>query len=310
MIIITLQESCIMNKSILAIAVAATMAAPAVMAAPTVYGNLHMSVNDNDSATELDMTSNTSAIGVKGSEDLGDGLKAIYKAEFKMNPETGGLDRRDMFVGLKGGMGTVKIGTMSSNYKQKGGSVDPMYRTVLEARGSVMGTQSSLHSGAGAGGEAGRSTNTVQYTSPKMGGATLVANTTISGAAEETTGFGVRYAVNSDLSVYADTISVGDDSATKFGASYTMGAAKVGVQSESIEDVDYLFLSAAYSMDANNSLLASYGTVDDGTNDGSGLAVAINHKLSKATNVYVGYGDSDTSGSDVSVMTVGIKKKF
>ena len=44
MIIITLmQESCIMKKSILAIAVAATMAAPAaVMAAPTVYGNVHL----------------------------------------------------------------------------------------------------------------------------------------------------------------------------------------------------------------------------------------------------------------------------
>ncbi len=40
-----------MKKSILAIAVAATMAAPAaVMAAPTVYGNVHLSLNaaDND----------------------------------------------------------------------------------------------------------------------------------------------------------------------------------------------------------------------------------------------------------------------
>ncbi len=76
-----------MKKSILAIAVAATMAAPAAMAAPTVYGNVHLSLNaaDNDvvgAKNNLTMSSNTSSIGVKGSEDLGDGLKAIYKIEF------------------------------------------------------------------------------------------------------------------------------------------------------------------------------------------------------------------------------------
>ncbi len=111
-----------MKKSILAIAVAATMAAPAaVMAAPTLYGNVHLSLNaaDNDVAgaqNELQMSSNTSAIGVKGSEDLGDGMKAIYKVEFQIdllggpdttpddsapNEATGGLKGRDQFVGLE-----------------------------------------------------------------------------------------------------------------------------------------------------------------------------------------------------------------
>ncbi|MBL4712148.1 MAG: porin, partial [Gammaproteobacteria bacterium] len=70
-----------MKNSLLAIAVAASMAAPAVMAAaPTIYGNIHLTILDLDSNNDLDLTSNTSAIGVKGSEDLGDGLKAIYKA--------------------------------------------------------------------------------------------------------------------------------------------------------------------------------------------------------------------------------------
>ena len=82
-----------MNKSILAIAVttamAAAMAAPAAIAAPTVYGNVHLSINaaDNDipdNDNEITMSSNTSTIGVKGSEDLGDGLKAIYKVEFQV----------------------------------------------------------------------------------------------------------------------------------------------------------------------------------------------------------------------------------
>ncbi len=54
-----------------------------------------------------------------------------------------------IWVGLKGGMGTVKFGTMSSNYKQMGGKVDPLYRTPLEGRG-FLGIQSSdLHGGRG-----------------------------------------------------------------------------------------------------------------------------------------------------------------
>ena len=187
-----------MKKSILAIAVAATMAAPAAMAAPTLYGNVHLSLNaaDNDvvgADNNLRVSSNTSAIGVKGSEDLGDGLKAIYKVEWEvvigekydttpddnaaggafLNGSTvGGLSGRDQFVGLKGGMGTIKFGTMSSNYKQMGGKVDPLYRTPLEGRGFLMTQSSTLHGGKGF--NRGRSTHTAQYTSPKMGGVQLV----------------------------------------------------------------------------------------------------------------------------------------
>jgi predicted porin len=89
-----------MKKSLIATAVAAGMLATgAVQADPTVYGILHLSIDtfsDNHynstglvKPDEPEMRSNTSAIGVKGSEDLGGGLKAIYKAEFKVDPFNG-----------------------------------------------------------------------------------------------------------------------------------------------------------------------------------------------------------------------------
>ncbi len=215
-----------MKKSILVLAVAATMAAPAAMAETTVYGNVHLSLNqaDNDDPNadnNLRVSSNTSAIGVKGSEDLGDGLKAIYKLEFQVavgpNPTTfpdekqlisnndkgvGALSGRDQFVGLKGGLGTIKFGSMSSNYKQMGGKVDPLYRTPLEGRG-FLGTQSALHGGKGI--NRGRSTHTAQYSSPAMGGFSLVANTTFSGSNDETSGIGVRFKTKA-ITAYADYI--------------------------------------------------------------------------------------------------------
>jgi len=186
-----------MKKTLIATAVAAgVLAAGAAQATPTVYGILHLSI-DTFSDEHLDLTeptledaviksdqltmnSNTSAIGVKGSEDLGGGLKAIYKAEFKIDPfnSARSLERRDVWVGLKGGWGKVAAGTMSSNYKQMGGKIDPLYRTVAEARG-ILNMQSDLHSGSGING--GRMERTLQYTTPKMAGIEIVLNTTLFG---------------------------------------------------------------------------------------------------------------------------------
>jgi len=348
-----------MKKSLLAIAVAASMAAStAAVAAPTVYGNVHLSINaaDNDipnAENNITMSSNTSSLGVKGSEDLGDGLKAIYKVEFGVgiaagattDPDsnapglggtngqsaasTGGLSRRDQFVGLKGGFGTIKLGTMSSNYKQMGGKVDPFYRTPLEGRG-FLATQSRLHGGAGI--DRGRSTNTFQYVSPKMGGISLVANHTFSGANDETNGVGVRWS-NKTILAYADWIDgmttqacptcTGDtQSAMKLGGKFHTKAFSVGLQYEAAADqtsADYMFLSGTFNINKNNMIGLTYGLQDRDEasglpdDDSTGVALLYNHKLSKMTNVYAGYGaksEDDTARGDESMITFGIRKKF
>ena len=326
-----------MNKSILAIAViAASVAAPAAIAAPTVYGNIHLTIVDVDTNEDIDLTSNTSAIGVKGSEDLGDGLKAIYKAEWQMDPAggdtagaSGGLKGRDQFVGLKGGMGTVKFGTFSSNYKQKGGKVDSLYRTPVEGRG-FMHTQSKLHNGKAI--NRGRMTNAVSYTSPKMGGISLVANTTLSDDPDETIGIGVRYDAKAFM-LYADWIdtqpsgtvatTVGDttEAAIKLGGKFSTKAFHVALQYEMAEDVvdyDYLHLNGGFNINKNNSIQATIGQAShvlNGDADTTSYALAYNHKLSKMTNVYVAYGDvdddADAAGTqDNNALAFGIKKKF
>lgn len=362
-----------MKKSILAIAVAATIAAPAAIAAPTVYGNVNLSLDayDNDiigADNNIAMHSNTSAIGVKGSEDLGDGLKAIYKVEFGINllgppipepdaawgtnlsPEgTGALIGRDQFIGLKAGWGTVKLGTFSSNYKQMGGKVDPLYRTPLEARG-FLDIQSGLHRGRGI--NNGRMTNALSYTSPKMGGFSLVANTTFSGSNDETTGIGFRWS-NKAFLVYGDWIDAQQganaslcssaipctpQSATKLGGKWTAKAFSVGLQYEMAEDItapagntegiggaDFIFAAGTWNINKNNALILTYGVRDvkeaansTTSDDSTGMALAYNHKLSKMTNVYVGYGakssdtpaDAERTSYDESVVTAGMRVKF
>jgi predicted porin len=331
------------------------------MAAPTVYGNVHLSLNaaDNDvpdADNNLRVSSNTSAIGIKGSEDLGDGLKAIYKVEFEvaigdkprtkpdtaglLNSEPGGLSGRDQFFGLKGGFGAIKFGTMSSNYKQMGGKVDPLYRTPLEGRG-FLDTQSPLHSGKGI--NSGRQTHTAQYVSPKMAGIQLVANTTFSGSNDETSGIGLRWS-NKAFLVYGDYITGQDDignavqdcvsptcetgSAVKLGGKFSAKAFSVALQYEALDaggnniDENYIFLAGTFNINANNMIALTYGMrdIDEpagvASADTDGYAIAYDHKLSKMTNVYVGYGakSNDLSyangGGDESMMTAGMRVKF
>ena len=335
-----------MKKSLLAIAVAATMAAPAVMAAPTVYGNIHLTILDLDSNDNLDLTSNTSAIGVKGSEDLGDGLKAIYKAEFEINPADGGFSsvddgtsgnaftQRDAFVGLKGGMGVLKIGTFSSNYKQKGGKVDSLYRTPVEGRGFIH-TMSRLHNGRAI--NRGRMTNAVQYSSPKVGGFQLVANTTFSNSEDETVGFGFRYQTKAILA-FVDWIDAqpgtavsgngatnATESAVKVGGKFKTKAFHVALQYEDAEDFtgfNYIHANAGFNINKNNSIQATIGQASHITNsnaDTNSFALAYIHALSKMTIMYVAFGDvsDDITAADAGFMSkendglaLGIRKKF
>ncbi len=314
-----------MKKSLLSLAVATgLMAAGAANAAPKVYGFIDLALVDSDAATDLNIVSTTSAFGIKGSEDLGDGMKAIYKMEFQvdiMNRARDGqgnqiLDR-DQFLGLKGGMGTIKIGTMSNNWKQMGSKIDPFYRTPLQMRS--VGQQSALHAGAGLDG--GRSSNTVQYVSPKMGGMQMIANTTISGSANETSGIGFRYS-NKMVTAWLDYLSAGvggqandNQSGTKVGAVIKAAKGlKIGLQLEQTQDLlgaDVTSLSATYAVDKSNTIAFTWGDTDSVR---SGFNLGLMHKLSKKTMVYVAYNDTSAepgSGfSDNSVFALGLRKKF
>ena len=340
-----------MKKTIISLAVAAGMAASsAAIAAPTVYGLMNLSLDSVDTGSTTDsieMKSQTSALGLKGSEDLGDGIKAFYKAEFQFNADQAStVSGRDQYVGLKTGMGTVKLGAMANNYKQKGSSVDPMFRTSLEGRGALA-MQSKLHGGSGTR-TAGRTSDLVQYASPKMGGMQLVVNTTFAGDdtsgdtgtvvdIEETIGVGFRYEAKA-FSVYVDMIDMSaedtaagvgldttsGDAATKVGGTYTVGPVKLGLQLEQTEDLmgnDYMMFSANYSIDKNNKVYFSFGSKSDDAVAGvttadtgsTSYALAYDHKMSKATDLYVGYGardDAAAAAADYSVVTAGMRVKF
>lgn len=128
-----------MKKSAIALAIAAAMAVTAgpVAAETTLYGSARVSVDwvdpnvdDEEELGEEDffdrdddfweVTNNSSRLGVRGSEDLGNGLSAIYQYEFGVDV-TGGSNyfnsNRPRWVGLKGdSWGAITLGTQWTPY--------------------------------------------------------------------------------------------------------------------------------------------------------------------------------------------------
>jgi len=121
-----------MNKSILALAVAAALATPLTAQADTIlYGSARVSVDYNDedglgNDAYWDIANNDSRLGVQGVEDLGGGLSAVYQYEFGVDVTGGGNfeSNRPKFVGLKGGFGKVTVGMQYTPYYNVAGVTD------------------------------------------------------------------------------------------------------------------------------------------------------------------------------------------
>lgn len=143
----------------------------------TIYGRAHVSleqIRKSGQESVQVLNNNTSRLGFRGEEALGDGLKAFFQIESGVKLDDGGsggsnkLGGRETFVGLKNNYGTVKAGnyyhpyddlhSISGNYFQlfTGTSND----ATLWANGANAAT----------GGFDERLPNAVSYESPTFGG--------------------------------------------------------------------------------------------------------------------------------------------
>ena len=125
-----------LKHSTLFLAILATLAAAGAAHAQssvTVYGLLDVGIDNvnNANAGKSSLTrvtsggQNTSRWGLRGSEDLGNGLKAIFNLEGGLSLDTGTIDggstqplfKRQANVGLEGGFGRVVVGrSFSTTY--------------------------------------------------------------------------------------------------------------------------------------------------------------------------------------------------
>lgn len=195
-----------MNKKVMAFAVAAALGAPAAGWAQSsnvqIYGRVHLGF-DNYSATgatagsAADFKSRyrvydaASRVGFTGSEDLGGGLKAVFLMESGANVDSGGiagqsgvanpftgfLSSRIGHLGLQGKWGLLTFGKSNvwwANYAQEQVSANFIAAGMPSFNGLF---------GRGMGVGVTRVSNTVQYTSPTMGGVSAILSYSPNGEA-------------------------------------------------------------------------------------------------------------------------------
>lgn len=338
-----------MNRKLLALAVGTALSLPlAAQAAPTVYGQLNLSVdkvstNAPAGTDNWQVNSNSSRLGVTGEEALGGGLSAIYRAEFGVDGDVAsGLTGRDRYLGLKSEFGTVRLGAYDSPLKNSQGMVDQfndMTYTDMTGFGGVLGDN--------------RLDNAIGYTSPKLadaitlnaaiqpgegsGADSRLANAYSLSAVFESAGLYAAVAYDSDVQNGAYAAATGYDTVRLTGA-YTMDALQLGVmlQRSSLEDDNMIaispdtqtaiLLSAAFSLDEKNVVKAQIISTEDKpapavlgapvTEEKTMvLEVGFDHNFTKMTKAYAqaGYAKTDVGGGtdeENAVLTVGMLTKF
>ncbi|MGI9318911.1 MAG: porin, partial [bacterium] len=123
-----------MNKKLIAVAVASTLAAPAVYADITPYGRINNAIDITDLKGEdnvVDVSNVSSRFGFKGSGDIGNGMTAIGRYEFSTTTDKELNNVNDLrlgYVGLSGGFGTITMGNQwSAYYNSVGTHLSPTY---------------------------------------------------------------------------------------------------------------------------------------------------------------------------------------
>ena len=176
-----------MKKTLVAVAALAFVGAASAQSSVTLYGkidwtivNATQSIGGTKTATgNVGLQVNSAGLsgsrwGMKGAEDLGGGMKAIFDLQSGFAVDTGAsaqgglLFGRQAYAGLSGGFGTITAGRQYSPIDTVWGTYDGQGYTSNSAmsyawNGSLTGTR-GIHA------EPGRINNSLLYQTPAMGG--------------------------------------------------------------------------------------------------------------------------------------------
>ncbi|HXH01751.1 MAG TPA: porin [Candidatus Competibacteraceae bacterium] len=299
-----------MNKSVIALAVAAALGmSAAAQADTTLYGSVRVSVDYYDPSYDMapgfaepeetwDVVNQASRLGVKGSEDLGGGLSAIYHYEFGVDAaDSGNIGGRLAYVGLRGGFGEFTIGRQWT----------PLNNALDSVTDDFNGTLSGAAYNASGINGTGRVGNQLIYTTPDFAGFTAQVGLVVDGSdtgpdnedadiwmingVYQNGGLFVGAGYQADERAEQDTWGVGAGYDFDFGL--YLGGLYMSNEDTDVQSYDLL---AKYTF-GGNVLRASWGRVDpDEGEEADTWIVGYQYNLSKRTRVWAEYGNTEDPG--------------
>jgi len=332
-----------MKKNLIALAVLAASGAAFAQSNVTLYGVADIwfgqtSGTGVETQTVLESGGvSGSRWGVKGSEDLGGGLKANFLLEqgFKIDTGAGAAGQafsRQSYVGFSGGFGEVKLGKMWTAYDDISGAGNSAFDSALAPSGIWKST-----------GYNANPANSMYYASPSMSGFSgaisysLGENKTAATDAGNVTSVHVKYEggpVYVGLGFQSEK-ATGNATAVEFtrlNGSYAFGAAKLlagyGKFANGNAETTEWELGADYSI--SSTLAISGGIAKSNDNAASGdasrkaIGLAAAYSMSKRTTLYAGYSQLDNdhganyaignlspaAGDKHEVMMAGMRHRF
>jgi predicted porin len=314
----------------------------------TVYGIMDaaVAVEDTDAPGQKSRTvinsgnQSSSRLGFRGTEDLGNGLKAIFNIEAGVAIDTGAADSalfgRRSVVGLQGNFGQLTIGREYSPIASVAAATD------VFGQGFYGSNLSSFNAGR----LTRRLSNSVNYKSNPMSGFSVLAaysagEALTSGPSGNLVGVALEYA-NGPFYAGAgyhrlERVATEDDKEIAFGAGYKFGDFDIKAnylsadQAGANNEFEQINLGAAYTMGANKFFINLQRNEIESGARGNAWAIAYSYALSKRTNLYTTYGSmrnnergtfglnsSSTNvtppatapGADPTAFTVGVRHAF
>jgi predicted porin len=291
-------------KLLAAVVIASLPLVASAQSSVTVYGVMDAAIAHEDTGAPNGSRNvvnsgnqSSSRLGFKGTEDIGNGLKAVFNIEAGVALDTGAGDTaffgRRAVVGLAGNFGSIMLGREYS----------PIADVAKETDVFGQGFYGSNLNAFTTGRLTRRLSNSVSYKSPSLSGFKLGAAYS---AGETSTGpSGTLKGISADYTLGGlylgagyhtlERLATGDDKEMIVGAGYKFGAFEIkgnymeadptGVNNQ----FEQINLGVAYGVAAHK-FFANYQTneLESGAK-ANGVAIAYTYSLSKRTNVYASY---------------------
>ncbi len=289
-------------------------------AEPTVYGKLLISVESQDtlSGNEVDMVSNASRLGVKGSMDFGEGLEAIYQAEYEIDPVDGTADekngrtfkQRNSFIGIKGSYGTLFLGTHDTALKKSQSKIDLFNDLAGDIKNILQGEN--------------RMSDFIGYTTPTLGDGFSATFNAIKGTEEEDNSIGDSTSVSLNYKTKSFYAAIAFDSelkgydTTRISFQVPLNRTQLGFiyqdtkeLSSDLEEDGYV-LSLSQKIGKKGVFKIQLAESDMKMGSGKQTSIGYDYKLSEKAKAFIFY--TDLSGESLSkekeISALGFEYKF